>query len=169
MVDPRLNSMHLELPRRQQFRRVREVILGARGHETFLAEQQDDLTHPPTAVLDKPPAELNGNVEVWLADRHYVYPLRIGLNTVGRAPDNDIVIQDGYVSRRHCTILVHTDLKVEVFDTASKNGTYINGKKMAAPTRLKPGDEIRMCDQNLVFMSRLPAENKASNTATLSD
>ena len=102
-------------------------------------------------------------------DRESAYPLKIGVNTIGRLPDNDVVIPGAYVSRRHCAILVHAGDGCELYDIASKNGTYINGQKMTSPVRLKPGDDIRMCDQHLVYMSRLPAENKASGTATLSD
>jgi pSer/pThr/pTyr-binding forkhead associated (FHA) protein len=87
-------------------------------------------------------------------DRDYVYPLKIGLNTIGRMPDNDIVLEDAYVSRRHCAILVHAGDFCELHDVASKNGTLLNGHKIHGPTRLKSGDEIRMCNRNLVFMSR---------------
>ena len=40
--------------------------------------------------------------------KEYIYPLKVGINTVGRSPDNDVVVQDCYISRRHCAILVHT-------------------------------------------------------------
>jgi pSer/pThr/pTyr-binding forkhead associated (FHA) protein len=82
-----------------------------------------------------------------------VHPLKVGLNTVGRLPDNDVVIADLHVSRRHCAVLVHSNYTCEVHDTASKNGTYLNGQLVTAPTRLKPGDEIRMCDLRLTFLS----------------
>jgi hypothetical protein len=161
--------MHLESPRRQQFRNAREVILGARGYQTLLAEEKAEDAHPQTAILDQSPEGGLTGLELWLADKDFVYPLRVGLNTVGRSPDNDVVIQDGYVSRRHCTILVHTNNRAELFDTASKNGTYVNGHKLSTPTRLRPGDEIRMCDRHLVFMSRTPPAAQAPDTATLAD
>jgi hypothetical protein len=52
--------------------------------------------------------------------------LRVGLNAVGRLPENDIVLARRYVSRRHCVFLVHTDGGCEVHDTASRNGTLVN-------------------------------------------
>ena len=64
---------------------------------------------------------------------------KVGLNTVGRMPDNDVVVQDAYVSRRHCAIVVHTGDRCEVHDIASKNGTYLNGHKISGPTRRPPG------------------------------
>jgi len=40
-------------------------------------------------------------------------------------PDNDVVLQDAYVSRRHCAILIHlTGERCELHDIASKNGTF---------------------------------------------
>ena len=74
---------------------------------------------------------------------------------VGRSPDNDVVLDDAYVSRRHCAVLVHAGDRCELHDVASKNGTYLNGQKICGPTRLKSGDEIRMCNKNLVFVSRV--------------
>lgn len=167
MVDPRLNSIHLEMPRRQEFRRARQAILGARGWQTMTAEEQSAGNRLQTAI-DETSRQLPSDVQLWIFDNDYVYPLRVGLNTVGRSPDNDIVLQDGYVSRRHCTILVHTDQKAELFDTASKNGIFVNGQRLSGSQFLKPGDEIRLCDKQLVFMTR-DYEAKGPNTATLAD
>ncbi len=167
MVDPRLNSVHLEMPRRQEFRRAREVVLGARGWETVVVEMKDPSGRSPTAV--ERADDVSSELRVWLIDRDYVYPLHIGLNTVGRAPENDVVIHDGYISRRHCAILVHTNNRVELFDVASKNGTYVNGNKLQGSSPLKPGDEIRMCDRQLVFMTRSGEPAGGAQTATLCD
>jgi pSer/pThr/pTyr-binding forkhead associated (FHA) protein len=52
-------------------------------------------------------------------------------------------------------------------DTASKNGTYVNGKRISGPTRLRSGDEIRMCDQRLVFVTRDTPPDHPSPTHTL--
>jgi pSer/pThr/pTyr-binding forkhead associated (FHA) protein len=76
-----------------------------------------------------------------------------------------VVVEDAYVSRRHCAVLVHAGNYCELHDVASKNGTYLNGRKIECPTRLKAGDEIRMCNKNLVFMSTAAAA-EADNPAT---
>jgi hypothetical protein len=156
MVDPRLNSVHLDPSRREDFRRAREEMLNARGYQTLAGEgaappapQNDDLRTfnevEGTDGLLSPRYSLR--------DRDGVYPLKIGLNTIGRAPENDVVVKDAYISRRHCAILVHAGDGCELFDTASKNGTYVNGRKLCGPTRLKAGDEIRICDRQLVFLT----------------
>jgi pSer/pThr/pTyr-binding forkhead associated (FHA) protein len=159
MTDARLNSVHLESPRRQEFRAARDMLLHARGGETMAAEQQHLAAlsgGSPTAVQKQggtPPV-----ARYVLMDSEYVYPLKVGLNTIGRMPDNDVVLQDAYVSRRHCAVLVHLSGDVcELHDIASKNGTLLNGQRINGPTRLKPGDEIRMCNRQLVFVTRAEA------------
>lgn len=154
MADPRLNSVHLESPRREQFRQARDVLLNARGWQTVLAEKKDIEADHPNTLVQNERGQAPPGVRFWLMDDSFIYPLKIGLNTVGRSPDNDVVIQDGFVSRRHCAILVHATKGAELHDTASKNGTFLNGAKIAAPTRLRTGDEIRMCDRNLIFVIR---------------
>jgi len=156
MADPRLNSVHLEFPRREQFRQARDVLLNARGWQTVLAEQKDIAaeSNRPNTIVQNERGQAPPGVRFWLMDDSFIYPLKIGLNTVGRSPDNDVIIQDGFVSRRHCAILVHASKGAELYDTASKNGTFLNGHKLAGPTHLRSGDEIRMCDRNLVFVIR---------------
>jgi hypothetical protein len=155
MNDPRLNSVHLEFPRREDFRRARGELLQARGSHTLAHEQSAASrlgdSHTMTGDLD---SAIPASAEFWLLDRAEIYPLRIGVNTIGRLPDNDVVIQGPYVSRRHCAILVHAGDGCELYDIASKNGTYINGSRLSGPTHLHAGDEIRMCDRQFVFMSR---------------
>ena len=157
MTDPRLNSIHLELPRRQDFRAARDVLLGSRGNQTLCAEARGGAAgpNPNLTAIDKDGAEEALTAKFVLMDRDYVYPLKVGLNTIGRMPDNDVVLDDAYVSRRHCAVLVHAGDRCELHDVASKNGTYLNGQKICGPTRLKSGDEIRMCNKNLVFVSRV--------------
>lgn len=79
-----------------------------------------------------------------------------------------MVVNDSYVSRRHCAVLIHAGKGCELHDTASKNGTYLNGNKISGPTRLKPGDEIRMCGKQLVFRSRLGPAKHSSATMSVS-
>ncbi len=104
----------------------------------------------------------------WLLDGEFLYPLHIGVNTLGRASDNDLVVEDAYASRRHCAILFHVNEKCELHDTASKNGTYLNGQRLSGPAALKSGDEIRICNQQFVFLNRSGDPDVAFPQATLS-
>jgi pSer/pThr/pTyr-binding forkhead associated (FHA) protein len=172
MADPRLNSIHLEPRRREDFRRAREVLLNARGWQTLAAESQpaaENQLPEPRTLIQNSDAEPAATLNFWLQDREFIDPLKVGLNTVGRSQDNDVVIEDSYVSRRHCAILVHASNTCEVHDTASKNGTYLNGQRLSGPTRLNSGDEIRMCDRQLLFLTRAEAPERVDPTMTQSD
>jgi len=62
--------------------------------------------------------------------------------SIGKNPDNDIVITDGAISRRHLSIEKRND-RCFIKDLGSLNGTSVNGKKIGAEEReLKDGDEI---------------------------
>jgi hypothetical protein len=162
MADSRLNSVHLEAPRRQQFRVARDALLNARGLNTMTAEKQSDASgvHEYHTAIQKAGDQAPADVKYVLMDKDYLYPLKIGLNTVGRMPDNDIVLEDPFVSRRHCAVLVHARDGCELHDVASKNGTFLNGRKISGPTRLVSGDEIRMCNRTLIFLNQTDAEEK---------
>ncbi len=166
MFDARLNSVHLEATRREEFRAARDEVLSSRGEQTLAGEQRAALEAPSgvqnTAIQNVPEnlavaGSLAGYV---LMDHEFIYPLKVGLNTVGRMPDNDVVVQDAYVSRRHCAVVIHTNDRCELHDVASKNGTYLNGHKIAGPTRLYSGDQIRMCNRNMVFLRKADVPKK---------
>jgi len=155
MGDPRLNSLHLDPVRRQDYRRAREALLQSRGNETLYAERkQQEESDPGTTFIHNKGGAPPPSLEFWLLDRDFIYPLKIGLNTMGRSSDNDVIVEDLYVSRRHCAVLVHHDNSCTLHDTASKNGTFLNGTKIAGPTKLKSGDEIRICNRQYVFLTK---------------
>ena len=155
MSDPRLQSLHLVgQPRRDQFRAARQAIQSACGSHTIAGDLRmlspEDALHAPTAAPGNP-GRAGSRFTFYLKDGNDVFPLRMGLNSVGRLPDNDVVIRDECVSRRHCAVLVHTDMRCELHDVASKNGTLLNGKKIGGPTRLQSGDQILLCNRRLTF------------------
>jgi len=154
MADPRLCSIHLEaLPRRQDYRRARELLLGACGEQTLALDARHLAEAAALSDRRFVGAPTPATPRYWLQDTGAAYPLKVGLNTVGRMPDNDVAILDGSVSRRHCAIVVHASETCEVHDTASKNGTFVNGQRIAGATTLRPGDELRLCDRRLVFLA----------------
>ncbi|MBY0460375.1 MAG: FHA domain-containing protein [Gemmataceae bacterium] len=157
MSDPRLHSLHLEgQPRRDIFRSARERLQAACGSQTLAGDvrilDDDDLgastvAAPPGGL----PSLLTNRFTFYLKDGSNVYPLHVGMNSVGRLPDNDVVIRDECVSRRHCAVLIHSDLRCELHDVASKNGTLLNGKKIPQPTKIQSGDQITLCNRRLTF------------------
>jgi pSer/pThr/pTyr-binding forkhead associated (FHA) protein len=167
MPDSHLNSMHLEMPRREEFRRARSMLFNACGELTRIQveEESEDSDHGSRTMIHNLENQLPDNADYGLMDKEAVYPLRVGMNTIGRLPDNEVVLQDPYVSRRHCAILVHVNQKAELHDVASKNGTFLNGLKLAGPTPLNSGDEIRMCDRQLIFVAKPHIKGKPGDFA----
>ncbi|MCU0844219.1 MAG: VWA domain-containing protein [Spirochaetes bacterium] len=70
--------------------------------------------------------------------------------TIGRDDENAIVIRDDAVSLRHARI---REMKgaYYLFDLASDNGTYLNGKKLLRPRPLYDWDELRMGRTLFIF------------------
>lgn len=156
MPDPRLMSLHLEgQPRREQFRAARDAIHQACGSQTMAGDGRildDDARLLASTVAPHAVGfSAAGKFTFYLKDGSNVYPLHFGKNYVGRLPDNDVVIRDECVSRRHCAVLVHSDLRCEIVEMASKNGTVVNGKKIDGVTKLQSGDQILLCNRRLTF------------------
>jgi len=76
-----------------------------------------------------------------------------GATSVGRAPDNTLVLDDGQVSRRHALIQPQGEGEFWLVDLGSSNGTYLNERRIFQPVELKNGDVIRLSNTHLVFGS----------------
>ena len=87
-----------------------------------------------------------------------------GANVVGRAPDATIPIDSPGVSRYHARIVV-SEAEATLEDLGSKNGTYVNGKRITAPRRLSGEDEIRIGAIALRFRIAPPTTPTQSVTA----
>ncbi|BBZ10278.1 ABC transporter ATP-binding/permease protein [Mycobacterium branderi] len=72
-----------------------------------------------------------------------------GSLTIGRATDNDIVIQDVLASRHHA-FLVPSPLGTEIRDARSINGTFVNGVRVGSAV-LNEGDVVTIGNVDLVF------------------
>jgi len=62
--------------------------------------------------------------------------------TLGRQSDNDLVLLDNRISRRHASIL-HDGKEHILQDDGSKHGTFVNGEQITSVT-LQSGDQIRL-------------------------
>ena len=69
---------------------------------------------------------------------------------IGSRPDNDIVIDQKDVSRRHAVLRVE-DGSFHITDLDSKNGTFINGSKTASET-FNCGDMVHLSSARLVIV-----------------
>lgn len=71
------------------------------------------------------------------------------VKTIGRGQDNNIVVNDGNVSRVHLQMVQDDNGNISVVDLDSTNGTFVNGSRITGETRLEPGDELRIGDTKL--------------------
>jgi len=66
--------------------------------------------------------------------------VRKAVTTIGRAVDNDMILEAGEVSRHHAR-LDHAGAAFRLTDLGSTNGTKVNGKPIGV-SPVAPGDEI---------------------------
>ena len=71
------------------------------------------------------------------------WPLDADETTIGRWPDNDVVIADRWISRHHA-LITRRGLRYVVKDLGSKNGTFVNGQRLTGPQELEDGDRIQV-------------------------
>jgi hypothetical protein len=65
--------------------------------------------------------------------------------TMGRSDNAEIRVDDPFASSAHARIFSRGDF-VYLEDMGSTNGTYLNGRQVKAPERLKVADVIRIGD-----------------------
>jgi len=69
------------------------------------------------------------------------FPLKPGLNSLGRGLENDFQVDDSSVSTRHCHIRVGP-AAIRIEDLGSTNGTFVDGTQVAE-CYVNPGQVIR--------------------------
>ena len=74
-----------------------------------------------------------------------------GKLTIGRDPESDIFLNDMTVSRTHAVVQCEANV-VDVKDSGSLNGTYLNGEIVESAT-LKNGDVVQIGTFQMLFVS----------------
>lgn len=150
MGDPRLDGGHLETVRWERYDAAVDSLLDARGPATADADpliRRAVAPRRPPAPVPVPPGGTYFLVSLDDGRRHR---LKVGVNAVGRFPENDLVLAPHHISRRHCLVLVHATGGCELSDTASRNGTWVNRRRVTRAD-LFPGDRLDVCDQRFVL------------------
>ena len=71
------------------------------------------------------------------------------VTTIGRWDDNDVTIPDRWVSRHHAEIR-RRGARWVLHDLGSKNGLFLNGKRVGEPVALEDGDQIQIAPRCLL-------------------
>jgi DNA-binding winged helix-turn-helix (wHTH) protein len=110
-----------------------------------------------------PPSPHDDSRQGWLIGATAEVALIPGENIIGREGDGVILVKSSTVSRRHARVMLDaTGGMIE--DLGSKNGTYVNDRRVDAATRITDGDQIRI--GSLLFTFRL--SQSSTTTETLS-
>ena len=125
--------------------RAPRFVRTAYGHGYSFCGEATELPDP--AAAPTPPSSgcslLRGAREIGLPE---------GESVLGRTPDAVVRIHSSRVSRRHARILV-AGTRATLEDLASKNGTYLRGRRIDGPVVLSDGDEICVGPEVLIFCS----------------
>lgn len=70
--------------------------------------------------------------------------------TMGRDPENELVLSDQFASGQHARIIIMNG-GYWIEDLGSRNGTLLNRERIAAVAPLQPGDRIEVGDTVLRF------------------
>ncbi len=88
-----------------------------------------------------------------------------GKNTfkLGRSPANDIVLPYSWVSRNHSMVRQEGQGIFQIIDLGSSNGTYVNNKKIHAPTIIHNGDIVTLGKTIIKFTQFVEADAREVN------
>jgi len=103
-------------------------------------------TRPPTLSL--------GALEFVLATK---------TNLLGRDRDCVVRIEHVSISRHHARVVI-TGTSAVLEDLGSKNGTWVNGRQIEAPTELADGDEVRLGSVALVYRAQGAPPSSSTDT-----
>ena len=106
----------------------------SRGNRADSEHHVDDSTIlEAVELLPLQPAPAGGRITRLLVGRFHDQDLRFPLFkarlTIGRTRDNDIYLNVDYVSRKHAVLVIDGG-KTRIIDWGSKNGVYVNSKRI---------------------------------------
>lgn len=123
-------------------------------HGFGYAFQSERNPPPPQAIHDD-------SRQGWLIGSTAEVALTPGENIIGREGDGVILVKSSTVSRRHARITIDAAGGM-VEDLGSKNGTYVNDRRIDSPTVVADGDQVRI--GSLLFTFRLSQSSTTTET-----
>ncbi len=93
-----------------------------------------------------------------------ILPFESAVVSVGRAPDNDVVLGERNVSRHHLKI-VEKDGAYQLAPVAARYGFKVNGKRADGDNTVRPGEVVEVGDYKMKILSPDQALPDAETTA----
>ncbi len=87
--------------------------------------------------------------------------------TVGRSDDNNFVLSDRWISRNHAMLQCTETGDFYLIDLGSRNGTFVNGRRVSIPVTLSNGDRLTFGQTELEFHS--PSSSRTNDYTQTSD
>ena len=154
---PRVRLLADDGTRRGEVRVAANVVdeSGGRVREADAAPVHDDTSvyARPTGPLSTPESARRAYLLVSTRGGQPVeFDLGGHLISIGRASDNDVIVDDALVSRHHCQLRLQHGA-YGFADLGSRNGSVVNGQQVSE-IALGPGDVIRIGDTEIEFQVR---------------
>ncbi|MBE7496801.1 MAG: FHA domain-containing protein [Verrucomicrobiaceae bacterium] len=86
--------------------------------------------------------------------------------TIGRAEDNNVIVDDPDISTHHGEIILHPDGGAEVRDRGSRTGTFVNDQRVQSQL-LRHGDHLSFGPLQAVFRVKNPAPSTGTTRIPL--
>jgi adenylate cyclase len=102
---------------------------------------------------------------VWLEDQKgQRFPIR-GSCSIGRSPSNQVALVSDQVSRRHALIQLQGENEFWLVDFGSRNGTYLNARRITDPRRLQHGDRVTIGPFEFLFLHSQSTQRGTAETS----
>jgi|GEM_PF-3071226 len=86
------------------------------------------------------------------------FPLLNNVVTIGRHPENQVVLPHSSVSRFHAR-LIKSRGGYLIEDAGAAGGTTVNGRRVTAPTPLANGDRISLGLEDIIYYTEAPRQH----------
>lgn len=152
---PRVRIVSDDTIRRGEIRVAANVAdeRGAQAHEAEPMPSSDTMIFDRPAAGASPESARRAYLMVSTrGSRPVQFDLGGHLIGIGRASDNDVILDDPTVSRHHCQLKLEHGA-YSFTDLGSQNGSLVNGETVSQ-IALGPGDVIRIGDTQIDFQVR---------------
>ncbi len=109
----------------------------------------------PKAAPSVPDVQISAQITSPDGQRSYPLAFKPGGRrlSVGRGKDNELMLNDGSVSKVHAALLMNREGTLLVADTGSTNGTFINGRRIGygESRQIEEGDVVGFGDIEVRF------------------